>query len=124
MIACLISFRSLWTGKGEKARQRKMEEEKQQRLLNAQLSPDQAATLSGRQQSRGSQAKKWQRMYDSLLDTLHDLEGTTLERGDSNYVEMDLPGSRMTDDFSKWDMSHATATSSIKAPSQDAMLQK
>lgn len=88
-----------------------MEEAKRKIALNARSSSEQSA-------SRGSRAKKWQRMYDSLLDTLHDLEGTTLERGDSNYINVDLPSGRMTVDFSKWDASRTTATCSSAAGSQ------
>lgn len=68
---------------------------------HAAASGDHSQLSSGRGSSR---AKKWKMMYDSLMDTLHDLEGTMLDRRDSDWIQMEVPGHRIGVDFSKWDV--------------------
>ncbi|CAJ2511541.1 Uu.00g071660.m01.CDS01 [Anthostomella pinea] len=93
IIACIISFRSLWVNSMEKARDQKIELQKRRRIVKGLQSP----TPTG----RGLHAR-WREFHDSVLDTLGDLEGTTLDRNDL-LLQFQPPSGRMTVDFSQWD---------------------
>ncbi|KAL5446439.1 hypothetical protein PMIN07_004177 [Paraphaeosphaeria minitans] len=88
VIACLISFRSLWSSRRDEssANYRQQLTGKQRIVINS-------ARPSG---STGSTKSKWRKFQDDLLTTLTDLEGTTINSDDSflrlqpHLVTMDL----------------------------------
>ncbi|KAL1594299.1 hypothetical protein SLS60_010056 [Paraconiothyrium brasiliense] len=82
VIACLISFRSLWSSKRDESNANY-----RQRLVAQQHNMDleKSARPSGSNGSRNNSStkSKWRRFQDDLLTTFADLEGTTINDGDS-----------------------------------------
>ncbi|KAK7959810.1 uncharacterized protein PG986_004664 [Apiospora aurea] len=91
MIACIISFRSLWVNKREKNNSRRFQLDQRQRAAG-DLSP------ADSRQRRGPRSR-WQ---DSVLQTLADLEAKDLEpEPDSNHLlEQRPPSETMMADLS------------------------
>ncbi|KAI0100907.1 hypothetical protein GGR51DRAFT_531356 [Nemania sp. FL0031] len=98
IIACVISFQSLWARKEAKERDKKIEAEKQQRIIMAQQDFIKARGMRPR----------LRRLQDSLLTTFANLEGTTPVRHDSNFIEIESHLGQMSVDFSEWDSSRQT----------------
>ncbi|KAI1373880.1 hypothetical protein F4677DRAFT_427526 [Hypoxylon crocopeplum] len=92
IIACIISFRSLWINIIEKSKGREIELSKQRRVIMARQ--------DDKQRGKGLKAK-WQRFQDSVVNTLGDLEGTTFE-DNSMRIRFQPPSPRLTIDFSQW----------------------
>ncbi|KAJ8120491.1 hypothetical protein ONZ43_g2812 [Nemania bipapillata] len=89
IINCIISFRSLWVNQKQKAKREALEQEKQKRII-----------VAG-QAERGIR-RKWQALRNTILDTCAHLEGTTLERGSSKFIQIEPPSGNITVDFSNW----------------------
>ncbi|KAI1352374.1 hypothetical protein F5Y01DRAFT_279957 [Xylaria sp. FL0043] len=103
VIACIISFRSLWTHRESKTHDRHAELQKQQRIIRA------------RQNADGTDARphnRLRRLYDSLLTTVADLEGSMLERNDRGAVQTQLPSDKMNVDFAVWGTDAQNSSSS------------
>ncbi|KAH6658460.1 hypothetical protein BKA67DRAFT_656651 [Truncatella angustata] len=95
VIACIISFRSLWVSRKQSTKDREKDRE--------------AIHLNGAQQGHAQaespvQKNKswWQKVQNSLLNTMATLEGTTLDRHDSSFLRPWIPSPHMGVDFSKW----------------------
>ncbi|KAH7313638.1 hypothetical protein B0I35DRAFT_480313 [Stachybotrys elegans] len=91
IVACLISFRSLWISRKQ---QNKSQEAQRQ-------TPEHVA--AARQESP-KPLSPWGKFQTSLLDTLHTLEGTTVNGDDRAFIQLNFPSSRMRLDFSRWGM--------------------
>ncbi|KAI1080921.1 hypothetical protein F5B20DRAFT_579738 [Whalleya microplaca] len=89
LIACVISFRSLWVNRKQKEKNQLIEIEKQRRIIMAR-------------RAAKPPRSKWQIFHRSVLDTLAELEGTTLERDSSMMIQLEPPSGTMTVDFSRW----------------------
>ncbi|KAK8062658.1 hypothetical protein PG997_014755 [Apiospora hydei] len=94
MIACIISFRSLWVNKRDKNNSRRFQLDQRQRAAEDLSPPDS-------RQRRGPRSR-WQ---DSVLQTLADLEAKDLEpEPDSNHLlEQQPPSETMMADLSNRD---------------------
>lgn len=98
VIACLISFRSLWTSR-------------EQRTPNYQRAEAGKELATGVifQNSAGagdnSLRRKWMRLYGNLLTTFADLEDTTMERHGSLQIQSHL--TTMNLNFSTFGKSHS-----------------
>lgn len=116
MIACFVSFRSLWSSGREQqsANYRKQEAEKQRILEMARQSPSGGS-------SDGSMKSKWRRFHDDLLTTFADLEGTTYDRSDS-FLRLQPHLATMDLDFSTFGRNHSVASTqeSEKCSRQDS----
>lgn len=87
IVACLVSFRSLWTGKRQDNRKYRANLERQRAIILAQ------------QRKGGTGYSNLRRKWGSLLDTLADLEDTTLQRNTPRHIHLTVPSRRMTVDF-------------------------
>jgi hypothetical protein len=56
---------------------------------------------------------RWHRLYDTVLTTIVDLEGTTLERNNPGIIQLQPPSGKMNVDFSNWG-TNSTQTGSNK----------
>ncbi|KAK8078829.1 hypothetical protein PG994_002636 [Apiospora phragmitis] len=91
MIACIISFRSLWVNKREKTSVKRFQLEKRWRAAAAE---ERSPADSG--QRRG----QWSRMQDSVLQTMADLEAADLETDSDQTLEHQPPSEIMLVDMS------------------------
>lgn len=93
VIACFVSFRSLWTSNREQrsASYRKQEAEKMRILEMARQNPSGGS-------SDGSVKSKWKKFHDDLLTTFADLEGTTHQ--DESFLQLQPHLATMDLDFS------------------------
>ncbi|KAI0435978.1 hypothetical protein F4803DRAFT_557459 [Xylaria telfairii] len=89
IINCIISFRSLWVNQKEKANEKALKRNNQRLIIR------------DRQVNRAPNSK-WKMFQQNVLDTLADLEDTTLERNSSGFIELEPPSGNMTVDFSNW----------------------
>lgn len=116
IVACLVSFRSLWTGKRKDNRKYRANLERQRAMILAQ------------ERKWGTGYSTLRRKWGSLLDTLADLEDTTLPRNAPRHIHLTVPSGRMTVDFSQFGVaqestseaktsktSHSTHVSSVNA---------
>ncbi|KAI1759676.1 hypothetical protein GGR53DRAFT_130017 [Hypoxylon sp. FL1150] len=104
-IACIVSFRSLWAKRERRLKDEKIELERQHRI--------QAANRNHTKGNTGLLAR-WQRLHDSLLNTLADIEGVDPIRDTSMLIQLEPPSGRLTVDFSKWnDASDSTLKSGL-----------
>jgi hypothetical protein len=95
VIACFVSFRSLWSSREEAAKIRRYEEAEKQRVLIA------CQENSG--PSAGNSARnKWQKFGDDLLTTFSELEGASLFTKDSRRLHLQSHLATMDVDFSTW----------------------
>ncbi|KAF2689535.1 hypothetical protein K458DRAFT_427676 [Lentithecium fluviatile CBS 122367] len=99
VIACLISFRSLWNSRDQTSRSRRVEAEKQRIIIMAQQSPARSSEDSSR--------NKWKKFRDDLCATFADLEGTTLDRNNSMRLQLESHLATMDVDFSSWGSNHS-----------------
>ncbi|KAK7995128.1 hypothetical protein PG990_013901 [Apiospora arundinis] len=94
IIACLISFRSLWMSRKEKASSQRYELEKRQRAAE-----ENSAKANSKNKRRNS---PWSRLQDSVLRTLVDLEGRDLEDDSYLLLKHQPPSGKLAVDFSDW----------------------
>jgi hypothetical protein len=82
IIACLVSFRSLWSSKNQNSKNHRYQAERQRAAALAQQSRTDG-------QGDGNRTpKNWRKMHDDFLDTLADLEGTTIGRDKSYWLQI------------------------------------
>lgn len=91
MVACLVSFRSLWNNMRQDNKKRRIQLERQRVMNLTQQTPDRIRS------STRTMGNRW----DRLLDTLADLEGTMLERNMPRHLPLTVPSGRLTVDFSQ-----------------------
>lgn len=96
IVACLVSFRSLWTNMRQENKKRRIQLERQRAMNLTQQTPDQIRSSNAIRPS-STIRNRW----DRLLDTLADLEGTTLERNMPQHLPLTLGG--FTVDFAQFD---------------------
>lgn len=101
----MISFRSLWVGRKEKAEAEKMDHRNRDKIAMGQV-----GHVERTKRTPPEKHSTWHRFQNGLLDTLYSLEGTTLDQEDSSFLRLRLPDSRMNVDFSTWDGSPFTST--------------
>lgn len=109
VIACIISFRSLWVSRKQSTKNR--EKDNIARFNRAQEDRALADSPTPKDNSW------WQRLQKSLLDTMATLEGTTLDRQDSAFLRPRIPSAQMGIDFSKWSAEGSTTDSRTSASS-------
>lgn len=80
-IACLISFRSLWSG--ERKQNSKNRRERGGNLAGVTIGQSPAGSGGS-----NSMRKKWRGMYDDLVETLADLEDTTIDHNGSSWLTL------------------------------------
>lgn len=97
IVACLVSFRSLWTNMRQENKKRKIQLERQRAMNLTQQTPDQIRSSNAMRPS-STIRNRW----DRLLDTLADLEGTTLERNMPQHLPLTVPLGGFTVDFSQF----------------------
>lgn len=107
VIACLISFRSLWSSREEASRIRKYEAEKQRVIIACREN-------SGRS-GESNAGNKWRKFGDDLRTTFAELECSTLDGKDSMRLHLEPHLGTMDVDFSTW-----PSDGSIKAVSEDS----
>lgn len=110
VVACLISSRSLWTSKRQdKTRRGHLERQRAMILAQQRYGRTECSTP-------GKKCSAMYRKWNSVLDTLADLEGTTLHRNPSRHLSLrfTIPSGRMTVDFSQFGVAQES-TSEIKA---------
>lgn len=87
IIACVVSFRTLFVNRDQKAKNRIQENERRQAFLESKL------------------RRKWQhkvrQLHNSVLDTCRDLEGSDWPGGRFETFAVDVPSGLMTVDFSE-----------------------
>ncbi|KAL2278487.1 hypothetical protein FJTKL_14409 [Diaporthe vaccinii] len=111
VVACLVSFRSLWTNMRQDNKKRRIQLERQRAKILTQQAPDRIRSLTAIRTS-SALGNRWGR----LLDTLADLEGTMLERNMPQHLPITVPSGELTVDFSQFG-SVQLSTSEAKPPS-------
>lgn len=97
IVACLVSFRSLWTNKKQDNKKNRIKLERQQAMMFAQQRRSSRRSFTAITTSSSPIRNRW----DNLLDTLADLEGTVLERNVPENLRLAVPLERWTVDFSQ-----------------------
>ncbi|KAK3942849.1 hypothetical protein QBC46DRAFT_423853 [Diplogelasinospora grovesii] len=109
IVACLVSFRSLWARRRE---QRSRDEFDKQRLADHR-SPGQTPSAQS-----GSLKAKLKKIQDTLLDTFNDFDDETLKSRDE-FIKLRPPQARMTIDFSQgvypWSSTHTTSKTQVES---------
>lgn len=88
IVACTASFRSLWSSREQKAR------DERYRLANRPAGDDSPSHTIGSLGIRKNHSrivekgKGWDKFYDSVLETLNELEGTAPEPDPTEYTEL------------------------------------
>ncbi|KAK3331311.1 hypothetical protein B0H66DRAFT_546300 [Apodospora peruviana] len=85
VVACLVSFRSLWAHREQKSKDRSEKERLAARLRAEQQQMKQKSAQSSQEHSLRVKLNK---LHDSVLDTFRDLEGTSLNGGD-DFIFLD-----------------------------------
>ncbi|CAI6332904.1 unnamed protein product [Periconia digitata] len=96
VIACLVSFRSLWSSQEERSRKRRVEAERQRMIMEIRERAGQSNS------NENSQRTKWQKMSDGLLFTFAHMEGSTIYRDDKGRLQLESHLATMDLDFSEW----------------------
>lgn len=78
-------------------KKRRIELERQRAMILTQQAPDRIRSLTANRMS-STMGNRW----DRLLDTLADLEGTTLERNMPQHLPFTVPSGTLTVDFSEF----------------------
>lgn len=87
----MVSFRSLWTTREQKARNKRYELYKRHNVTPPDHNTIGSNGRFDRKQSTIHGRKKWDHFYDSVLDTLGGLEGTVVDCHDTyhpDYVKL------------------------------------
>lgn len=92
-------------------KKRRVELERHQAMIFTQQAPDRIRSLTAIRTS-SAMVNRW----DRLLDTLADLEGTTLERNMPQHLPFNVPSGMLTVDFSEFG-SVQRPTTEAKPPS-------
>lgn len=111
VVACLVSFRSLWTNMRQNNKKRRIQLERQRAMTLTQQAPDRIRSLTSIRSS-STVGKRW----DRLVDTLADLEGTMLERNTPQHLPLAVPSGELAVDFSQFGTVQRS-TSEAKPPS-------
>ncbi|KAI0169717.1 hypothetical protein GGR52DRAFT_592281 [Hypoxylon sp. FL1284] len=98
IVACVVSFRSLWVRREQKSRDRQIELEKQKRLILAQRGSMKGDFL--RQRLR--------QLHGSVMTTFTELEGTQFKMDRSRFIQLEPPSGNLTIDFSNWNSTDVT----------------
>lgn len=109
IVACVVSFRSLWTNRRQNNKKHRIELERQQAMMFAQQRHGSTGSFAAMRKP-SSMRNRW----DNLLDTLADLEGTTLERNGPKHLRFTVPSPSLAVDFSRFGIAQR-ATSKAKS---------
>ncbi|KAI1332959.1 hypothetical protein F5Y16DRAFT_354444 [Xylariaceae sp. FL0255] len=104
-VACIVSFRSLWARREHKSRDKRIELEKQKRIIIAQRNSMQL----------GAMRRGILRLHDSLMSTFADLEGAELNTSRSGFIQFEPPSGNMKVDFSKWNSADHTTNVEVES---------
>lgn len=99
IVACLVSFRSLWTNKRQDNKKCRIELEKKRAMNSPKQRPHRVTPFTSTKRF-----KTMRNRWDSLLDTLADLEGTTLDRNMHDHLRLTVPPERLTAGLSQFEI--------------------
>lgn len=100
IIACIISFRSMWVNQERRLKERNVENKKKH--------PHAHKHLSSAQREKNA---RWNQFHDTLMQTLWELEGADMEWDGSHLLNHEPPSGRLTVEFSQWDSTSASGSS-------------
>ncbi|KAI0178102.1 hypothetical protein BJ166DRAFT_508847 [Pestalotiopsis sp. NC0098] len=102
IIACIISFRSLWVSRTYRAKNQKLEKENRKCVgRNKECDPQER------------KRSKWQRIEDSLLKSCVELEGRDIVWNGSELIKLEVPSSSLAVDFSQWGETGVTTSTDV-----------
>lgn len=101
VVACLVSFRSLWTNKRQDNKKRRVRLGEERIMTSGQHKRRPTRSFAAIKRS-SVMRNRW----DGLLDTLADLEGTTLGRNAPKDVLPPIPSGRVTGDLYSFETLH------------------
>lgn len=111
-MACLVSFRSLWTNKRLDSKAHRVRFERKQAAILAQERRGRIGPSTNTDESGGVRSR-----WNNLIDTLADLEGTTIERDPPNIerdsprpLPLTVPSGRFTVDFAQFGINQESAS--------------
>lgn len=108
IIACIISFRSMWVSRERRLDDRKVKDEKKHHISRAL---GQSSSVGGEKNIR------WRQLHDTLMQTLWELEGADMEWDGSYLINHEPPSGRLTVDFSQWGSTFVPGSSTHAAAS-------
>lgn len=95
-VACLVSFRSLWSSKRQDNKKQRVQLERQRAMRLNQQRPDQIRARAAK-----NMLNTMRNRWNILLDTLADLEGTVVERNLPEHLPLNVTSVRSSDNVSR-----------------------
>lgn len=105
IVACLISFRSLWSSKRQDNKKNRVHLERQRAIRLNQQRPDQIRSWATKNMFN-TMRNRW----NILLDTLADLEGTVVERNLPEHLPLNVLSGRLSYNVSSFNIEQQRAS--------------